>query len=256
MQIDLFTFIAQIVNFLILVALLYFFLFKKILVAIDKREKTIREEFETAKTTKEEAESKKNAYERELKEFAEEKEQLRKEAKLQVNEEKAKLLTEAKTALAEKKQAWENKLAQEKGDFFTRLEKKIAEEVYATSETVVAQLAGAELDRMLFQSFLKKVQELPKEQTDTLRTLYFKTKEERMTILSSFDPLEKEQEEIKQALSQILGETPRIDFRKERDHTLGISLKLGGFQLHWTSKHYFETLEEKFEKTFLNNNHG
>ena len=55
MQFDLFTFIAQIINFIILVAVLWKILFKRIIKAMDEREANIRSDIEVAEEKKREA---------------------------------------------------------------------------------------------------------------------------------------------------------------------------------------------------------
>ncbi|MBD3270918.1 MAG: F0F1 ATP synthase subunit B, partial [Elusimicrobia bacterium] len=45
MKIDLFTFLAQIINFLVLAALLYVVLFRRIIAAMEKRQKNIEQQF-------------------------------------------------------------------------------------------------------------------------------------------------------------------------------------------------------------------
>jgi F-type H+-transporting ATPase subunit b len=251
MKVDLFTFIAQIVNFIILVILLYYFLFKKIIRAIDQREETMRKEFEEAKNKREEAEQTIVEHKNQLNALDAQKEAWIKEAQTQAREERERLLEEARHSILEKKKEWSKKLEGEKTDFLKTLQEKIAEEVYSIAESVVTELANVELQKMLYQRFLKVMEGLSEEEMNNFRNIYFQAKEKEIKIFASFELSDKEKGEIEQILNRILEAKPEISFHSD---SLGISLKLAGFQLNWTSKNYFEKLEKKFEKVLAETN--
>ena len=92
MLIDPFTVGAQIVNFLILVGLLKYFLYGPIVSAMDKREEKIRSRLNDAERKKEEAEAERSGYEKERKEMEDQREKLLEEAEDEAEQRRKKLL--------------------------------------------------------------------------------------------------------------------------------------------------------------------
>jgi len=247
MKIDLFTFFAQIINFIILIVLLYFFLFKKIIQAIDNREEKIRSEFEEAKKEKEAAEQKRLEHEEQLQQIREEKEALKQKAQIEAREEKEKFLEKARSSIEEKKTQWEKTLELEKASFIETLREKIAQEIFSTADAVIRDLANADLQKLIFQRFLDALQALPQKQMEQFIKIYSETKKEGIEIISSFELPQEDSDKIQKVLTDILGEEPIITYLTNHHLLLGIILKVGGFQFHWTTQNYFEKLEENFE---------
>jgi vacuolar-type H+-ATPase subunit H len=96
MKIDWFTFAAQIVNFLVLVALLRWLLYDPIVRAMKKREEKIAGRLEEADRKREEAEEKVQEYEEKSRQLDQKRDELLKEARHEAHEEQQRLLKEAK----------------------------------------------------------------------------------------------------------------------------------------------------------------
>lgn len=248
MNIDLFTFIAQIINFIILVILLYFFLYKKIINAIDNREKGIRDEFERAREEKKLAEEEKNHYEAELRELDKQKENLIAKAEEEARQEKEEFLEEAKEEIEHKKKTWERKLETEKNEFLTYLQKTIGSEIYNTAQSVLQELANVDLQKQIFERFVNLLENLSEEQVAAFQNAYRERTKEGVILLSAFELSQEERDAILKPLAKILEEEPKIFFRIDPEKTLGITIKINSFRFSWTTKNYFEKLEDQFEK--------
>src|SRR5665647_3755722 len=96
MQINWFTVIAQVLNFLILVWLLKRFLYKPILNAIEAREKKVADQLSDAESKKEEANKELTQYQQKNEEFDQKKEEMTSEAITQSKEEKQKLFDQVR----------------------------------------------------------------------------------------------------------------------------------------------------------------
>jgi len=248
MKLDLFTFFAQIINFIVLVLLLYHFLFKKIIRAIDQREETISDEFKEAEKKKEEARLAAQEHKKQLKEFHLQKIELLKKAKDQVNEEKTRDLELARVSIAEKQREWEKKLENEKEEFLKKLQEKIAKTTYTIADSVVTDLASVDFQSLIYKRFLEFLNQLSQERLQNFRQVYSEAKEKKITILSSFELSNEEKDQIEALIKELLKNEAVIVYKIEANHFLGISLKIGGFQLNWTSSNYFAKLEDEFEK--------
>lgn len=248
MKIDLFTFISQIINFVLFVILLYFFLFKKIILAIDNREATLRSEFEKAEEEKKAAEIDHTKYESLLKELDSEKKDLRLKAIEETKQEKEKLLEDARNEINEKKITWEKRIEGEKKDFLKALQKKIGMEVYSAAEFVLKDLANSKLQHQIYEQFMNVLQTLPDDRIKTFQDAYQKRNKDLVEVMSAFKFSNNEEEEILQVLTKILQETPKIAFKTDPNEPLGLSLKLDSFHLQWSTKPHIKNLESVFEK--------
>lgn len=253
MKIDLFTFISQIINFIIFVVLLYFFLFKKIIRAIDNREETLRNEFEKAEEGNKAAEKDRIKYESLLKEFDSEKKDLRSKAVEESKQEKKKLLQDARNEINEKKSTWEKRIESEKKDFLKAIQRKIGTEVYTAAEFVLKNLANSKLQHQIYEQFINVLETLPDDRIKTFQEAYQKRSKEHVEVISAFKFSGNEEEEILHKLTKILQEPPKIVFSTDPNEPLGLSLKIDSFYLHWSTKPYFENLEGAFEKILEEN---
>jgi len=247
-KIDLFTFISQIINFIIFVILLYFFLFKKIIRAIDNREATLRAEFEKAEEDNKAAEKDRAKYESLLKKLDSEKKDLRSKAAEETQQEKEKLLQDARKEINEKKRIWEKQIESDKRDFLKALQRKIGMEVYSAAEFVLKDLANSKLQHQIYERFMTVLQTLPEDRIKIFQDAYQKGNKDQVEVISAFKFSSNEEEEILQVLTKILQEAPKIIFRTDPNEPLGLSLKLDSFHLHWSTKPYIENLEAAFEK--------
>jgi F-type H+-transporting ATPase subunit b len=100
MQINWFTVIAQVINFLVLVWLMKKYLYKPILQAIDDREKKIASELADAKTQKEAAKSEQDEFQKKNDAFDRDKKGMMDQAVAEANEERQKLLDAANNEAA------------------------------------------------------------------------------------------------------------------------------------------------------------
>jgi len=254
MKIDLFTFIAQIINFIILVVLLYFFLYKKIIEAIDHKEKMIREEFEKAKGERKVAEEERSKYETHLREFEGQKGELLTQAQEEARGEKEQLLNQARSEIDQKREKWERRIETEKKEFLERLQKKMGAEVYATAQFVLEDLANADLQNQIYQRFVEVLEALSEEQKTEFQKAYKGEKKEKFEVVSSFELSQEEKESLNATLSKILQQEIKVSFLVDPEATLGITIFIDSYRLSWTTKNYFDFLSEKFEEVLEQKN--
>src|SRR3954453_7958134 len=146
----------------IVFALILLFLYKKVIprisAMIEKRQETIRQQFEDAEKAKEEAEKAKKDYTKALAETRKETSRLREEA----NAEKAQIIEEARStarveaeAVAEQERA---KLATERQQVLMSLRNEIGELAFTLSEKIVRDtLRDEERQRKLVDDFIAGV---------------------------------------------------------------------------------------------------
>src|SRR5690554_5657252 len=131
MEIDWFTVIAQIINFLILVWLLKRFLYQPILDAVDNREKKITAQLTEAETKKEQALKERDLFQQKNTDFDLERvskmDQIRKEAE----EEKQRLFAEARKESMALRSQYQASMKQETEQMTELMKRKMQNEVFA-----------------------------------------------------------------------------------------------------------------------------
>ncbi len=149
MKLDVFTFIAQIVNFLILIALLRYFLFNRIRKAMDDREKKIAARLAEADSKKQEADREAESFRAHERELEEKREELLSRASQDAEAERKKLLENARTEAEAERLKWSESLTAQKEIFLKELRRLAGEQVYAGTRKAVKDLAKEDLELLL-----------------------------------------------------------------------------------------------------------
>lgn len=244
MLIDPFTVGAQIVNFLILVGLLKYFLYGPIVSAMDKREEKIRSRLNDAERKKEEAESERSGYERKRKEMEDQREKLLEAARDEAEQRRKKLIEDAREAAEDRRRQWQEALAREKETFIRELRRMAGEEVFHISRRTFAQIADADVQKQAVSVFLDRMDGLDKEERERFLTALEKG-EKRARVKSGFDIDPDEQERIKNRLRSILKEEMTVSFEVDDMLILGVQLSTRGHKISWNIEDYLSDLEEK-----------
>src|SRR5688572_4022122 len=117
MQIDWFTFTAQVLNFLVLVWLLKRFLYGPIHRAIDERERTIAQRLEAAAERESAAVATQKSYEHQQAELAHLKESLLADAAAEAEQWRKERLQELREEVAQARRTWHESIAREQQQF-------------------------------------------------------------------------------------------------------------------------------------------
>src|SRR5690554_2652058 len=131
MEIDWFTVIAQLVNFLILVWLLKRFLYKPVLNAIDEREKKIASQLEDAAMNKAEAQKEKDLFRQKNETFDREHATQMEEVRKQVEAKKQRLYEQARKESTALRSKFEESLKEQEKEIKDKLKRRTKEEVFA-----------------------------------------------------------------------------------------------------------------------------
>jgi len=153
MEIDWFTLIAQIVNFMILVFLLKIFLYDRIIGAIDKREKEIAGRMEDSERKQHEAEKHLQSLEQEREEIKRKKSELIEKAREEATLSREELIDKARKEVDEIRDRWIEGLQQQKESFVKRFRKGAGDELLATTRRVLEDLADDGLEDAIVRAF-------------------------------------------------------------------------------------------------------
>lgn len=245
MHIDWFVFFAQIVNFLILVYLLKYFLYNRILSAMDAREAKIASRFEEARQLKEEAQKTAQEFDEKNRELHEQSEEFLNQAHRQAEQEKNLLMDRVREEVEQVRQRWYETLAREKSAFLEDLRKRAGTYVYETIRRVLSDMADDELEGRMVQVFARRIGGMDGKERELLRNA-LQEKKSVIRVISAFALNEGHRQVIEQALAPYL--TPKVSIRYEMVMTVGAGIELmaRGYKLSWNIQDYLASLEEKF----------
>lgn len=244
------TTIAQILNFLILVALLKHFLYGRITSAIDNRAKRIASEQEEARKKQEEADKKAKEYGDKLEEFEDNRQKMLQEAKADADKQREELTQQARKEVDDSKSRWQEALRQEQEQFIQSLRGEIGRQVCAISRQAFEQLASRDLESAMVEKFLAQLEEQP----DALKQILGKAGRDGLMVRSAFEISEDGRKQIEQALRSD-GRSVSVQFEEDKDLICGVEVRGEGNAIGWTLEKYLGEIEEDFNKT-LRQSHG
>jgi F-type H+-transporting ATPase subunit b len=248
-MIDWFTVAAQILNFLVLVALLKHFLYDRIISAMDERERKIQDRLETAEQKKEEAGREAEKYHQQKEKLEAQQKELFEIAKQEAEEKRKELVGQIRQEIEEKRRGWEKNLQKEKSEFLHELGRMATQEVYAAVRRTLKDLADAELEEKSVDAFLNV---LEKAEEDVRKELTrFASKRGRpLLVRSSFDISGTLQQKVTRKIHELFSEDIDIDYQTDPELLLGIEIKGQSRKIAWHAEAYLERLQEESRKMF------
>lgn len=252
MQIDWFTFVAQIVNFVILILLLRRFLYGPILSVMDRREKEVISRLEEARLKQVEADEKATSYQRELDELEEKKEEMLRSARQEAEQTKKELLHEARHEIERTRKRWLQSLDTEKEQFIAELQRRTSGRIIGIVRKLVSDLAGRNLEKQAIDTFLEQLEQLDQEEGErALRTANADEKGKGTLKVTSSFPLEKkEQDRIRKRLGEVLSTPFTCSFSTSEQLLFGIEIRTSGWKMGWNAQDYLDELRDNLEKIF------
>lgn len=240
MLIDWTTVFFQIVNFLILIALLKRFLYGPIIKAMDDREERIATRLAAASQAQQEAGEYAARLAAEQQEFAGKRELLQQEAKVEIEKWKVESVERLRTEIATQQKNWQKNLEDEQESFLKKLKVTISQQVFEVSRKVLADLADNKLEARLVEIFLEKINQ----ETDTRAEMY-----EHLTIISGFSLAVDVKKNLEDGLKKFFPRQKKVDFKEETELGFGICLLAGDRKWEWNLNRYMNDIENEILRT-------
>jgi F-type H+-transporting ATPase subunit b len=241
--IDWFTVAAQIVNFLILVALLKRFLYRPIVRAMDAREAGIASLMEEAQATQKAAAQERDAFHGKMAEFESRREAYLAQAREEAESQQTELLQEVRAEIEQSRARWYQSIHQEQGELLREIRGRAGKLVFSTVRRALADLAEADLEQQVIRQFLHRLKAdgaavlLHSQGADTaggkpvlVRTAFEVQPEARQDILDEIQPH--------------LPDGVEVTFETDPGLVCGIELRLQGRKIEWHLEEYLDALEE------------
>lgn len=246
-MIDWFTVGAQVVNFLVLVALLKRFLYGPVIRAMDEREESIRARLREADEKREQAEQEAADYRAKQAELDELREQALEEARRDAERERRERLRRAREEADALARRWRAEVEREQASFLSDLRRGVGGQSVAIARRALGDLADVPLERQLTAAFLNRVGELGDEDKATLADA-LRDNGGAAVVRTAFDPDPEDRERIRKALGSVVEDRVEVTFERSDDLVCGIEWVAGGRKLGWTLDGYLDEVAAEIEE--------
>jgi len=247
-EIDLFTFIAQIINFLIIVALLRYFLYGRIMKVMDEREEKIAFRIKESKQKGKDAEEKAELYLNKKQELDAQKEEIFSQAKKDAELKRKKMMEKIQEEVREKKKKWYEAIQKQRNSFVRNLRKQTAVEVYSITRQILKDLANDDIEQHIIDTFVNRIQSTDKKEKDEIAGFAREVKRE-IGIFSAFEIPEEMRKKITLVVKNEIADNVDVQFKISPDLICGIELRGNNRKISWSVDNYLGTLEEKVSKS-------
>ncbi len=248
MEINWFIFTAQIINFLILVAVLQRFLYRPIVRAMDRREQTIRDRLETAARSQQEAQQQAEHYHQLQQDFADQHAAMLAQAKAEVEQTRKALLQKAQEEVDATQARWQTAVQQQKKSFLQELRHQSVQQIEQTIRHILIDLADVKLEHQIIDRFLQRLSHLEAGNSELLQDLA--NVDQAIAIHSAFEIPEASRQKILQTLQSQVSTPISVQFEVTPNLICGIELRTVGSKLSWSIENYLDTMAEKLATVF------
>jgi F-type H+-transporting ATPase subunit b len=245
MLFDWFTTIAQIVNFVILIALLKHFLYDRVLESMDRRRRELADQRAEARAAREEAESEARRHRAKTEEMEARTDQLMREARSDAARKREELFAEAREEMERRREDWRRALDSEKERFADQVATRVGHSALQVAERVLTELAGTPVEEAMVDGFVRRLSRVDDE---TRAHLADAVADGDVTLVSSFELADDRRSELNDAVREDLG--VGIDqFTTDRDLIAGLRLEAGGRVVGWSVRDHLDTLASELGDT-------
>lgn len=242
---DKFTIVAQMINFLILVVLLKFFLYDRILKAAADREKKIADLWAAGQKDRAAAAAERAKEEAQRAELEQHREDLMKKVQEEVDRHRDQVLERLHDTFERERKKWRRGLEEEHEVALRHFAREAAEQLHLVARQVMADLADGSLEAAMVRRLIREIQ---RQEPEGLKALAQSGRIDggRLKIRSGFDL----SPEARDALIGALRERASLqdiqpDFETDPALVCGLEIKTPSFKIAWNIADYLDALREK-----------
>jgi F-type H+-transporting ATPase subunit b len=247
MQIDWFTFGAQIANFLLLVWLLRRFLYGPITSAMAERQQRIADRFEEAREKRETAESEATQHRQKLEELAATRDEKIAAAEDAARERRREMIEEAREEADRLEAQWKEAVRRERETFLKDLSERVSHETTELAQRALRDLAHEELEQAVVRVFLDRLRTLDDDRRQLLADAV-RADDEPVEVHTVFELRDENKHRLSETLRAVTGMEVGLEFEQDAGLGLGIELRAGGHKAAWSLQSYFADMEERIRE--------
>jgi len=248
-EIDLFTFIAQIVNFLILVFLLRQLLYKRVVRAMDKREERIQSRLREAEEKQENADREAESYRKRKDELEHKKQDVLNRAEKEAEEKKKELFQQARKEVGQNQKKWREALRRQKDNFISKMRDSAGRQIYAAVRKVLNDLADEDLENQIIRFFIQRIRNLSSSRKKELRS-ELEGSSGTVTVVSAFEIKKELRDSLHKAVNQLFDRKVRLEYEEDPDLVCGVEIHASDQTIAWSIDSYLSELEGRLSREF------
>lgn len=248
MGIDWFTFAAQIVNFLILIGLLWHFAYKPILRAMDERETSIRERLDEAEQKRAQSQQKARELDEQQAELDQQREDLLAKAREEAEQRRKELVAAARDRVKRSEFEWRESLQRQKDDLIHELERRAGRHVVEATRRILRDMADTELEAQIVDVFTQRLREIDSNTQQSLREAV-NNAEGQMQVVSALALNDAQRDAVRAQLGDMVKDSVTSAFETDEALLCGIELRAGDWRIAWSVRDYLGELRERIETT-------
>lgn len=251
MGIDLFTLIAEIFNFLVLVFLLQRFLYRPIIRVMDAREQATVSRLRLAEAKYEEASEEKRVYEEKVQSFEDERLALIEEARQQSKTYRQQLMNEINTEVEALRNQWQEIVALERETFLQDLRQQVGTEIIKTARAILQNMANQALEDQVVAVFVERINAIHEDEKQKLIKAV-SANQDVLHVQSAFELSDDARMRLEDTLRPF---HPQSQLHFEVDNSLlcGIRIATPEYEISWSFHHYIDTFQQHFQQTLEDN---
>jgi F-type H+-transporting ATPase subunit b len=261
MQIDWFTFFAQIVNFLILVLLLRRFLYGPITDAMDAREAKIAERFREAERREADAQQEMARFRAQRETLDQQRESLLAEAESAADARRHDMIGEARDEVESMLSRWYDEVEHEREILLHDVRQQLGTLVVKLSDRVLSDIADGSLEAKSVSRFVAQLGALPAPERHALVASGGRFDQD-VIVCSATELAYEQRQAIIEALGRLLdeeahanGDQPRpaypdeigVQFEEDPALLCGVELRVRDRRVGWSMRDYLNAFEDELE---------
>lgn len=233
---NLFTIIAQLINFSVLIFLLNKFLYKPVLATLEKRREDIKSKMEEIEDKLKESDKLKEGYLSKLKDLEKENSILKEKAIKEANEIKELELQKARQDLNEKKDRFNEYLNLEQQKLVENFNENLGELFVNYSNNIFKSIANTNLDNEIANKMIENVSCLDNEKIEEINKL----NPDIIEIITNFEVSNQQQDNFEKTFKDKKINFSKIKYTCDKNLILGIEIRIKSFVLSWNLKELTE----------------
>ncbi|SRR6056297_104705 len=252
MQIDWFTFAAQVINFLALVGLLRWFLYQPIVRAMQQREQSIANELQSAKQARYDAEQHAQELSQQQQQLEHQREQSFAEIQRETATQRRHWLAEARQEVELRREQWTESFRREQQQLAEETRRQTARMGFTAARQTLRQLAATDLQSQMCGVLIDQLVKLDRSRLRSgVRTAVIEAlqKTDATVVVRSAMPLNKpDRQRVAQAIQDTFNPVEEVQFEVDDGLISGLELDLGGYRFHWSAAHLLHDMEDSLTR--------
>lgn len=250
MQIDYFTIVAQIINFLVLVFLLRHFLYRPVTKAMDEREQKMASRIKDAEQKRKEAGAEAESLRQRKREFEDTRQEMLTKATEEVLMLKKDLVEKTRAEVEASSADWRESIERQRASIMADLRLRAGEEVYAISRRALHDLANENLEGQIINIFIQRIQKLGEYEKEKIKEFY-KIPGQMITVRSTFETPEDIRQRISETIRKQTGLEVMIKFEIAPELISGIEIRAPGMGIGWSIASYLDTVKADLSEVLM-----